>query len=103
HAGGACSSRKRRTVVRSSSWSSESSKSMFDFGRLQAARNPTRASGSGRYRGTVTRMRLRYAEADEAFRRELLEWLDEHPPPAPEVVVTRRSSADLSDWARTWQ
>ena len=48
-------------------------------------------------------MRLRYAEAEEQFRRDLIAWLDEHAP-APDVMNQRKqSSADLPDWARQWQ
>ena len=48
-------------------------------------------------------MRLRYGEAEEQFRRDLTEWLDEHAP-APEVMNQRKqSSADLPEWARRWQ
>ena len=46
-------------------------------------------------------MRLRYSDEDEAFRAELLAWLDEHPPPTPEELDRpQRSSADMPDWAR---
>ena len=48
-------------------------------------------------------MRLRYGEAEERFRRDLIAWLDEHAPP-PEVMHQRKkSSADLPEWAREWQ
>jgi alkylation response protein AidB-like acyl-CoA dehydrogenase len=48
-------------------------------------------------------VRLRYGEAEEQFRRDLVAWLDEHAP-APEVMHQRkRSSADLPEWARQWQ
>ncbi len=48
-------------------------------------------------------MRLRYGEAEEQFRRDLIAWLDEHAP-VPEVMHQRKqSSADLPDWAREWQ
>jgi alkylation response protein AidB-like acyl-CoA dehydrogenase len=48
-------------------------------------------------------VRLRYGEAEEQFRRDLVAWLDEHAPP-PEVMNQRKkSSADLPDWAREWQ
>ena len=48
-------------------------------------------------------MRLRYGEAEEQFRRDLIAWLDAHAPP-PEVMNQRKkSSADLPDWAREWQ
>jgi alkylation response protein AidB-like acyl-CoA dehydrogenase len=45
-------------------------------------------------------VQLRYSEEDEAFRGELLAWLDEHPPPE---VGERRSSADMPPWAKEWQ
>src|SRR4051812_36138167 len=48
-------------------------------------------------------MRLRYDDADEAFRRELDDWLDANDPPPPELVATKGSSADMPDWARAWQ
>src|SRR2546423_14797313 len=48
-------------------------------------------------------MRLRYDDADEAFRAELLEWLDANVPPRELLVAPKRSSADLPDWAREWQ
>jgi alkylation response protein AidB-like acyl-CoA dehydrogenase len=48
-------------------------------------------------------VRLRYGEAEEQFRRDLIAWLDEHAP-APDLMRERkRSSADLPDWAREWQ
>jgi alkylation response protein AidB-like acyl-CoA dehydrogenase len=48
-------------------------------------------------------VRLRYGEAEEQFRRDLIAWLDEHAP-APEVMNERKqSSADLPEWARQWQ
>ena len=48
-------------------------------------------------------MRLRYSDEDEAFRDELLAWLEEHPPPTPEERIGRRSSSDMPEWARRWQ
>jgi alkylation response protein AidB-like acyl-CoA dehydrogenase len=48
-------------------------------------------------------MRLRYSEADEAFRDELLAWLEQHPPPTEEERTERRSSSDMPPWARAWQ
>ena len=48
-------------------------------------------------------MRLRYGEAEEQFRRDLIAWLDEHAP-SPKVMNQRKkSSADLPEWAREWQ
>jgi alkylation response protein AidB-like acyl-CoA dehydrogenase len=49
----------------------------------------------------VRLVRLRYADVDEAFRLELDRWLDDNDPPGPEH--TRRSSADMPEWAWTWQ
>ncbi|HEX4822070.1 MAG TPA: acyl-CoA dehydrogenase family protein [Acidimicrobiales bacterium] len=49
-------------------------------------------------------MRLRFSDEDEAFRTELLAWLDEHPPPFDEMHADpRQSSADQRPWARRWQ
>ena len=49
-------------------------------------------------------MRLRFSDEDEAFRAELLAWLNEHPPPFEEERADpRQSSADLRPWARRWQ
>jgi alkylation response protein AidB-like acyl-CoA dehydrogenase len=48
-------------------------------------------------------VRLRYADEDEAFRRELRAWLEANDPPSAALLDTRRSSADMPDWARTWQ
>ena len=48
-------------------------------------------------------VRLRYADAEEQFRRDLIAWLDEHSPPPELMRERKRSSADLPDWARAWQ
>jgi alkylation response protein AidB-like acyl-CoA dehydrogenase len=49
-------------------------------------------------------MRLRFSDEDEAFRGELLAWLEENPPPLEEEKADpRRSSADLRPWAVKWQ
>ena len=48
-------------------------------------------------------MRLRYGEAEEQFRRDLIAWLDEHAPALDLMRQRKRSSADLPDWAREWQ
>ncbi len=49
-------------------------------------------------------MRLRFSDADEAFRTELLSWLGEHPPPVDEErAEPTQSSAHLPEWARRWQ
>ena len=46
-------------------------------------------------------MRLSFSDADEAFRRELLDWLDANPPPAmEEAAEPTRSSAHMPGWAR---
>jgi len=48
-------------------------------------------------------VRLRYGEAEEQFRSDLIAWLDEHSP-SPELMrEPKQSSADLPDWAREWQ
>jgi alkylation response protein AidB-like acyl-CoA dehydrogenase len=48
-------------------------------------------------------MRLRYSEADEAFRAELIEWVEANRPTDAEIAAVKQSSADMPDWARTWQ
>ncbi|MGI8663688.1 MAG: acyl-CoA dehydrogenase family protein [Acidimicrobiales bacterium] len=49
-------------------------------------------------------MRLRYRDEDEAFRAELLAWLEANPPPlAAEARDPTRSSADKRPWAQAWQ
>ncbi|MDQ1373140.1 MAG: hypothetical protein QOJ09_478 [Actinomycetota bacterium] len=48
-------------------------------------------------------MQLRYAAEDEAFRTELIEWLDGNAPTAEELGSAKHSSADLPTWARAWQ
>src|SRR5438045_8367277 len=49
-------------------------------------------------------MRLSFSAWDEAFRAELLEWLDANPPPFEEEASDpTRSSADLRPWAVAWQ
>src|SRR5262249_8723618 len=49
-------------------------------------------------------VRLRFDDADEAFRAELVAWLDAHPPPVDEErAEPRRASADIRPWARRWQ
>jgi alkylation response protein AidB-like acyl-CoA dehydrogenase len=48
-------------------------------------------------------VRLRYGEAEEQFRRDLIAWLDEHAPSPDLMGQRKRSSADLPDWARQWQ
>ena len=49
-------------------------------------------------------MRLRFSDEDEAFRAELLAWLEAHPPPTEEErAEPPRSSADQRPWAVQWQ
>jgi alkylation response protein AidB-like acyl-CoA dehydrogenase len=48
-------------------------------------------------------MKLRYGAEEEAFRAELVSWLEEHVPPGEVLRRPKRSSADLPDWARAWQ
>src|SRR5436305_1376680 len=49
-------------------------------------------------------MRLSFSDEDEAFRAELLEWLEANPPPfAQEREDPPRSSADRRPWAVEWQ
>jgi hypothetical protein len=45
-------------------------------------------------------VRLRYGEAEEQFRRDLIAWLDEHAPPSEVMNRRKQSSADLPEWAR---
>jgi alkylation response protein AidB-like acyl-CoA dehydrogenase len=48
-------------------------------------------------------MRLQYAPEDEAFRAELIAWLEAHQPADEQFRVPKLSSAHLTDWARAWQ
>jgi alkylation response protein AidB-like acyl-CoA dehydrogenase len=49
-------------------------------------------------------VRLHYSDEDEAFRAELLAWLEANPPPkAQEAADPPRSSADKRPWAVAWQ
>jgi alkylation response protein AidB-like acyl-CoA dehydrogenase len=48
-------------------------------------------------------MKLQYGEAEEAFRAELVAWLEEHAPPEKLLREPRLSSANLTDWGREWQ
>src|SRR3954452_15206875 len=49
-------------------------------------------------------MQLHFSDDDEAFRVELLAWLEENPPPFEEERADpRQSSADLRPWSRRWQ
>lgn len=49
-------------------------------------------------------MQLTFDPYIEAFRAELVDFLDNHLPPVAEATVARpRSSADVPQWARRWQ
>jgi alkylation response protein AidB-like acyl-CoA dehydrogenase len=48
-------------------------------------------------------VRLRYDDSEEAFRVELVEWLEAHAPPREVLDEPKRSSASFSDWSREWQ
>ena len=48
-------------------------------------------------------MRLRYDEADEAFRHEWVDWLEANAPTGDDLRSAKESSAHLPDWAREWQ
>jgi alkylation response protein AidB-like acyl-CoA dehydrogenase len=48
-------------------------------------------------------VRLQYGEAEEAFRAELIGWMEANLPPREVLRRPKRSSADLPDWAREWQ
>jgi alkylation response protein AidB-like acyl-CoA dehydrogenase len=48
-------------------------------------------------------MRLQYEPTDEAFRAELIAWLEANCPPPEVLGQPKLSSAHLPDWARDWQ
>ncbi len=48
-------------------------------------------------------MRLRYSDEDEAFRAELIEWLNVNAPTEEDLRDRKLSSADMPAWARVWQ
>jgi alkylation response protein AidB-like acyl-CoA dehydrogenase len=48
-------------------------------------------------------MRLQYAPEDEAFRSELVGWLEEHQPSDDRFREPKQSSAHMPKWAREWQ
>jgi alkylation response protein AidB-like acyl-CoA dehydrogenase len=48
-------------------------------------------------------VKLKYGAEEEAFRAELVEWLEANAPAKELLAVPRRSSADMPDWARAWQ
>ncbi|MGZ7017862.1 MAG: acyl-CoA dehydrogenase family protein, partial [Acidimicrobiia bacterium] len=48
-------------------------------------------------------MRLGYGDAEDAFRAELVGWLEQNLPPREVLRRPKQSSADLPPWARAWQ
>jgi alkylation response protein AidB-like acyl-CoA dehydrogenase len=48
-------------------------------------------------------MRLRYSDAEERLRHELVAWLEANAPSHETLAIPKRSSADLQPWAREWQ
>ena len=48
-------------------------------------------------------MRLGYREEEEAFRAELVAWLEANVPPADVLRRPKQSSAYFEDWSRAWQ
>ena len=48
-------------------------------------------------------MRLEYGAEEEAFRADLVAWLEAHAPSREVLAQPKQSSADLPDWAREWQ
>ena len=48
-------------------------------------------------------MRLRYGEEEEAFRAELVGWLEANVPPDDVLRQPKQSSANFEDWSRDWQ
>jgi len=48
-------------------------------------------------------VKLQYGPQEEAFRAELVAWLDANAPSAEQRAIPRLSSAHLPDWARAWQ
>ena len=48
-------------------------------------------------------MKLKYSAQEEAFRADLVAWLDANAPAKELLAVPRLSSAHLPDWAREWQ
>jgi alkylation response protein AidB-like acyl-CoA dehydrogenase len=48
-------------------------------------------------------MRLRYGDAEERFREELVSWLEANAPSREVLLSPKRSSADLQPWSRAWQ
>src|SRR5262245_20966150 len=48
-------------------------------------------------------MRLQHAPEDEAFRAELVAWLESHGPSTERLKEPKQSSAHMPAWAREWQ
>jgi alkylation response protein AidB-like acyl-CoA dehydrogenase len=48
-------------------------------------------------------VRLAYGEAEEAFRAELVAWLEANTPPRDVLDRPKTSSANLTEWSRAWQ
>ena len=48
-------------------------------------------------------MRLGYTDEEEAFRQELLAWLDANAPSDADLAYTKSSSSDMPAWAKAWQ
>ena len=48
-------------------------------------------------------MRLRLTDAEEAFRADLNDWLDENAPSRELLETPKKSSASFTDWGREWQ
>jgi alkylation response protein AidB-like acyl-CoA dehydrogenase len=48
-------------------------------------------------------MRLQYGREEEAFRADLVRWLEENVPPPEVLRQPKLSSADMPPWARAWQ
>jgi alkylation response protein AidB-like acyl-CoA dehydrogenase len=48
-------------------------------------------------------VKLKYGAQEEAFRAELVAWLEANAPTKEQLAIPRLSSAHLPDWAREWQ
>ena len=88
-------------LSRSISWSSVNSKS--NVASRLAANADVDVRGGTLPETTLRPMRLRYGAEDEAFRAELVAWLEEHQPSAERLREPKQSSADMPPWAREWQ
>ena len=54
-------------------------------------------------RDSLQGVKLKYGATEEAFRAELVAWLEANGPTEEQLAVPRLSSAHLPDWAREWQ